>query len=83
MADYWDAIAFKKTRTGKTMAVRLGNAKQKDDGGWWVNLDAIPAPVDGQYSFVIVPQRDKAATPTRQAEPSKWDAPLDDSIPSF
>ena len=60
MAEYFDAIQFKKTRSDKVMAVRLGTAKPKDGGGWFVDLDAIPAPVDGRYSFVIVPQREKS-----------------------
>lgn len=80
MSDYWDAIAFRKTKQGKTRAVRLGSAKARDDGGWNVWLDSIPAPEDGSYSFSIVPQRNQTgrgaandhATPANQ---------LDDEIP--
>lgn len=57
-ADYYECVAWKETRNGKKFAVRLGSAKKRDDGGFWVNLDAIPAPTEGQYSFVIQPQRE-------------------------
>lgn len=77
MADYFDCLMFKKTKNDKTFAVRLGSAKKRDDGGFNVYLDALPP--GGE--FAIVPQRDRQ--PARQAEPSKWDAPLDDEIPSF
>lgn len=77
MADYFDCLMFKKTKNDKTFAVRLGSAKKRDDGGFNVYLDALPP--GGE--FAIVPQRDR--TPARQAEPSKWDQPLDDEIPAF
>jgi len=53
MSEYWDCIRFVKTKNDKTKAVRLGSAKQRDDGSWSVYLDALPP--DGQ--FAIVPQR--------------------------
>lgn len=56
MSDYFDCIAFKKTKNDKTFAVRLGSAKKRDDGGFNVYLDAFPV---GDGSFSIVPQRDK------------------------
>lgn len=75
MADYFDCIIFKKTKNDKTIAVRIGSAKQRDDGGFQVYLDALPT---GDGAFSIVPQRDRA-----QSQPAKpAPAPeMDDEIP--
>lgn len=75
MSEYFDAISFKKTKNDKTIAIRLGTAKRRDDGGFNLYLDAIPAPVNGQYEIQIVPQRERtAAAPVKRAE-------LEDEIP--
>jgi len=50
---YFDCIRFVKTKNDKTIARQIGSAKQRDDGGFQVYLDALPP--DGQFS--IVPQR--------------------------
>ena len=50
---YFDVLAFKETKDGKKRPVKLGYAKQRDDGGFWVYLDALP--LDG--NFAICPQR--------------------------
>lgn len=64
MADRMDVVTFKKTSTGKTFAVRLGSATpNKDETGFNLWLDAIPAPEDGQYRMSIVPQRQKSDRP--------------------
>ena len=62
MSDYFECVAWKETKTGKKFAVRLGSAKKRDDGGFWVNLDAMPAPSEGQFSFTIQPQKDRQQT---------------------
>jgi len=59
MSDYFDVLSFKKTKTGKTFAVRLGSAKQSDNGNWNLYLDAMPAPVEGQYQLTIAPRRER------------------------
>lgn len=62
MAERLDVIQFKKTQNDKTYAVRLGSAVPNRDGdGFMVFLDAMPAPVDGQYRFSIVPPREQRA----------------------
>jgi len=76
MSDYFECVAWKETKTGKKFAVRLGSAKKRDDGGFFVNLDAMPAPVDGQFGFVIQPQRERQAT---APAPARDD--FSDSIP--
>lgn len=56
-----DVLTFKEGKGGKTFAVRLGTAVQNRDGnGWNCYLDAIPAPVEGQYRLSVVPPREKA-----------------------
>ena len=57
--DYWDVVSFKKTKSGKTFAVKLGTAKKKDDGGFALYLDAMPAAVDGQFNINVVPPRER------------------------
>lgn len=61
MSEYFDCLAWKETKGGKKYAVRLGSARPKDGGGFWVDLDAVPAPTDGRYSFSIAPQRPKTS----------------------
>lgn len=59
MSDYFDCVAFRKTKNDKVIGVRLGSAKKRDDGGFNVYLDAIPGPEGNQYNFSIVPPREK------------------------
>jgi hypothetical protein len=60
MSNYWDVGSFKKTKGGKAIFVRLGTAKQREDGGFSAWLDATPAPgPSGQYEIQILPQRDR------------------------
>lgn len=58
MADYMDAIAWKKTATGKNFAVKLGSAKVLDNGNTVIYLDALPIPDEkGSVQITICPQR--------------------------
>lgn len=60
MTERMDVISFKEGKNGKTFAVRLGSAVQNKKGdGYNCYLDAIPAPVDGQYRISVVPPRPK------------------------
>lgn len=61
MTDRMEVVAFRKTQSGKTFAVRLGSAvpSKNGDGGYQLYLDAIPAPVDGQYVLSITRPREK------------------------
>jgi hypothetical protein len=60
VSDFWDVGQFKKTQSGKNRFVKLGYAKQKDDGGFFVNLDALPLPDEqGRVSIAISPQRQR------------------------
>lgn len=66
---YWDCIKFIETKKGKKFARQLGSAKQRDDGGFSVYLDALPP--DGQ--FAIVPQRPKTAGGAATKSPADLD----------
>ncbi|CAB4176870.1 hypothetical protein UFOVP1672_52 [uncultured Caudovirales phage] len=76
MNERFDVISFKESKGGKVYAVRLGSAvpNKKGDGGFSLYLDAIPAPVDGQYKMTITPPRE------RQREPGQ-DDDLDSQVP--
>jgi len=77
MAEYYDCIAFIKTKNDKTIARQIGSAKKRDDGGFNVYLDALP--VNG--NFAIVPARQKqASTPARTGTAFKRDE-MDDEVP--
>ncbi len=82
MSDYWDVISFKTSKSGKTYAVRLGTAKRRDNGGFNLYLDAMPAPQDGQYALTIAEPRQQSGASQAPAKPSRHAAPdLDDEIP--
>ena len=75
MSDYFDVGSFKKKKSGGAYFVRLGSAKQRDDGGFTCWLDAMPSPGEsGQYEIQIVPQRDKGTTAKPREE-------MNDEIP--
>ena len=64
MADnqYWEVLQWRESKNGKNWAVKLGSAKQKDDGGFYVDLNCYPIPTmddRGQLrcSFVIQPPK--------------------------
>lgn len=60
MSDRFDVVTFKETQGGKTFAVRLGSAvKSKKGDGWNLYLDAMPAPIDGQFRLSVVPPREQ------------------------
>lgn len=61
MADeYLDALTWKKTKAGKTLAIRIGSAKKLDNGNINVYLDALPMPGPDGCQITIAPRRDKA-----------------------
>jgi hypothetical protein len=60
--DYWDVGQWKETGSGKNFFVRLGSAKQRDGGGFYVDFDALPMPRPDQKgnlrcSVVIQPPK--------------------------
>jgi hypothetical protein len=58
-----DVVSFRSTKSGKTFALRLGSAVPRRDGkGWQLWLDAMPAPINGQYELCIVPPRQRGSS---------------------
>lgn len=58
MANRLDALSARESN-GKTFWTRVGVAFQSKDGsGWNVLLDAMPAPVDGQFKITLRPPKD-------------------------
>jgi hypothetical protein len=58
MSDRMDVVSFRQGKGGKVFAIRCGSALPRKDGrGWSVWLDAMPAPINGQYELSIVPPR--------------------------
>lgn len=78
MSEYMDVICFKKTKSDKTFAVRLGTARKRDDGGMSLYLDAIPAPVNGQYEMAVVARQVKTTGGAATKNPDDLNS---DSIP--
>ena len=59
--EYMDAISWKKTKSGKPFAVRIGSAKVLDNGNINVYLDALPIPGPDGCQITIAPRREKTA----------------------
>lgn len=61
MANRLDALTVREVN-GKSYFTRLGVAFENKNGdGWNVLLDAMPAPVDGQYKIMLKPPQDRDA----------------------
>lgn len=79
----YDVIYFKEGKGGKTYAVRLGSAtpgKKPNTMNLW--LDAIPAPVEGQYKLSVVPPRDRQeGSETRSNASQMGKDDMDSEIP--
>jgi hypothetical protein len=77
MTNRLDALSARESN-GKTYWTRVGVAFQSKDGtGWNVLLDAMPAPVDGQFKITLmVPKpRDDSGGGNRQASSNSDDIP--------
>lgn len=60
MSNRMDVLSFKEKKGGGYFAIKVGSAVPgKKDGEYNLYLDAIPAPVEGQYRLSVVHQRDK------------------------
>lgn len=82
MADRYDILIARESN-GKTYFTKLGAmfANKKGDG-WNILLDAIGAPVDGQYRLIAkVPQPRDAVQQARQSFPDAQS--IDDDVIPF
>ncbi len=79
MSERMDVVTFKETKNGKFFAVRLGSATPNKNGdGFNLYLDAIPAPIEGQYRMSLVQPRERGEAP---AKPAGKAPDIDDSVP--
>lgn len=59
MANRLDALTVREVN-GKSYFTRLGVAFENKNGdGWNVLLDAMPAPVDGQFKIMLKPPQER------------------------
>lgn len=57
MSERFELVQFKKSKNDKVYATKLGWATKRDDGGFWINFDALPF---GEGACAVVPQRERA-----------------------
>lgn len=56
----WDVLSFREKKGGGFFKIKCGSATPgKEAGSWNLWMDAMPAPVEGQYRLSVVPPRDK------------------------
>jgi hypothetical protein len=72
MSEFFDVGQFKDKKGGGKRFTKLGYAKPRDGGGFWITLDALP--IGDQ--IVVVPQREK----TEGGAATKRPSDLDDEI---
>jgi hypothetical protein len=76
----------RKRKDGKTFWLKVGAAWSRDDGGFKVDLDALPLPdAEGKVTLLISPPREEADyAPTRdeaQREVQAMRREIDDDLP--
>jgi hypothetical protein len=82
MSDFWDLGQFKEKRGGGKRFVRLGYAKQKDDGGFWLTFDALPVPdKDGNVSVAVNKPRERSDSPSDYSNQGGGMGGMDDEVP--
>lgn len=79
MAQYWDVVQWHESRNGKKFTRTLGSARQKEDGGFWVELLALPICTADGCKMVIQPQRDRQDSRPAPAQRQSADS-FNDSI---
>lgn len=71
----------RKRKDGKTYWFKVGGAWPRDDGGFKVELDALPLPdAEGKVMLLISPPRDDDR-PARQEPARGSHGEIEDSIP--
>lgn len=80
--DFYDIGYFVETPSGKTRFIKIGSARPRDDGTFWLNFDSLPIPTpdkNGNMRVSAVVQRPKGQYGGGQQQSRP--APDDDSIP--
>ena len=92
MADRLDVLLTREYQAGnetKTAYTKVGVAFATKNGGWSVKMEAMPAPVEGTFNFVLFPPKPRDDNGGRQnngggqSRQGGYSAPggLDDDIP--
>jgi hypothetical protein len=83
MAIRMDVVSFKEKKGGGYFAIKVGSAVPgKKEGEYNIYLDAIPAPVEGQYRLSVVHQREKTqGTQAASGTPPERRDGMEDEIP--
>ena len=86
MKEYRDVGVFlKRPGQEKAFFLKLGSAQARDDGGFWINLDALPLPnAEGRVTLSVSGPKDPQASQRRMSLPprrSRSDDLPDDEIP--
>lgn len=71
--EYFDIVGFRKTRSGKPYAVKLGSAKRRDDNGFYLNFDALPY---GEMDVVVAPQRERTRSKPQSGDGDDSETPF-------
>lgn len=69
MADRLDVLLTREYQSGnetKTAYTKVGVAFATKNGGWSVKMEAMPAPVDGMFNFVLFPPKPRDDNGGRQ-----------------
>jgi hypothetical protein len=69
MAERLDVLLTREYQAGnetKTAYTKVGVAFATKNGGWSVKMEAMPAPVDGTFNFVLFPPKPRDDNGGRQ-----------------
>jgi hypothetical protein len=69
MAERLDVLLTREYQAGnetKTAYTKVGVAFATKNGGWSVKMEAMPAPVDGMFNFVLFPPKPRDDNGGRQ-----------------
>lgn len=69
MAERLDVLLTREYQAGnetKTAYTKVGVAFATKNGGWSVKMEAMPAPVDGMFTFVLFPPKPRDDAGGRQ-----------------
>lgn len=68
----------RKRKDGKTFWLKIGVAWPRDDGGFKVDLDALPIPdAEGKVTLLISPPREDSGDPAPRGSHGE----IEDSVP--
>lgn len=92
MSNRLDALMAREYKSGgetKTAFTKIGAAFETKSGGWSVILDAVPAPVEGQFKILLMQPKPKDEQPRQRTQQSpnrddprtSYAQDLDDEIP--